>query len=166
MTGQVGDLAYRARALAQAHPLSPMAKRFIDRAVDGERLSQPLPEIGTWAAGALLHGYCVRRVEEQDAGMAAGATYEEMDLDALDARAGAIAGDLRVGDPEPHMIGDPDATFLALDHIIGTEVERRLDRWRDSVDDLAWAELEEYITWWAVKGYALRVAESTQRATA
>jgi hypothetical protein len=166
MSGEVGDLAYRARALAQAHPLSPMAKRFIDRAVAGERLSQPLPETGTWAAAAILHGYCVRRVEEQDAGMAAGAAYEEIDLDLLDARATAIAADLRVGDPGPHMIGDPDVAFQALDHIIGTEVERRLDRWRDSIEAGAWAELEEYIAWWAVKGYAVRVAESAQRATA
>ncbi len=165
MTGTVGDLAYRARALAQAHPLSAMAKRFTDRVVAEERLSQPLPETSIWAAAAILNGYCLRRVEEQDAGIA-GVTYEEVDLDVLDARAAAIAGDLRVGDPGPHMIGDADAAFRALDHIIGSEVERRLDHWRDSVDDAAWAELEEYIAWWAVKGYALRVAESGQRATA
>jgi hypothetical protein len=56
-------------------------------------------------------------------------------------------------------LGDEDVTVAALDRIIASEVTRRLQNWREDIDDEAWAELEEYITWWAVKGYALRVAE-------
>jgi hypothetical protein len=59
------------------------------------------------------------------------------------------------------MLGDDESIIAALDRIIGSEVDRRLDHWRESIDDKAWEELEEYITWWVVKGYALRVAETT-----
>jgi hypothetical protein len=38
-------------------------------------------------------------------------------------------------------------------------VSNRLDHWREAVDDAAWRELEEYVTWWLVQGYAVRVAE-------
>ena len=65
-------LAYRARALAQAHPLTKLARRYLDWAVAGQRTSQPLPEIGIWAGASLLEGYCVRRVEEEDLGLEGG----------------------------------------------------------------------------------------------
>ncbi len=58
-----------------------------------------------------------------------------------------------------HFLAGDERVVAALDRIIASEVNRRLEHWRDSVDDAAWAELEEYITWWVVKGYALRVAE-------
>lgn len=51
--------------------------------------------------------------------------------------------------------------MAALDRIITSEVSRRQDNVRDGVDDDAWAEFEEYIAWWVIKGYALRVAEVT-----
>ncbi len=155
------DLTFRARALAQAHPLSAPAKKFVDRAIAVQRTSQPLPEIGIWAGAAILAGYCLRRVEEEESG-----THVEQpavpvsDLDALDEAATSIAADLRTGDPGPHLLGSEERLFAALDRLIASEVERRLDHWRDTIDAAAWAELEEYITWWLVKGYALRVAES------
>ena len=37
------DLAYRARALAQAHPLTALARRYVDRSVADQRTSQPVP---------------------------------------------------------------------------------------------------------------------------
>lgn len=164
MTLTPEDLTFRARALAQAHPLSPVAKRFVDRAVAVQRTSQPLPEIGIWAGAAVVNGYCVRRVEEDEAGVTFPAVPPppgglDEALDALDESASEIAAELRAGDPSPHLIGDGDRLFATLDRIIASEVERRLDHWRETVDDTAWAELEEYITWWVVKGYALRVAE-------
>ena len=154
------ELAFKARALAQAHPLTPVAKRFVDRAVGDQRTSQPLPEIGIWAGAALINGYCLRRVEESDAGLdLAPAEGPEPDLDELDEDAGRIAAGLRTQGSGGHLLGDEERVVAALDHIIASEVSRRLEHWRDSVDDQAWAELEEYITWWVVKGYALRVAE-------
>jgi hypothetical protein len=165
------ELAFRARALAQAHPLSAPAKRFVDHAVGVQRTSQPLPEIGIWAGAALINGYCLRRVEEDEAGRSFSSGTPRApgqpaadgpgDLEALDTAASTIAADLRAGDPKPHLLGSEECIFAALDRIIGSEVERRLDHWRDTIDDRAWAELEEYITWWVVKGYALRIAESS-----
>jgi hypothetical protein len=155
-----GDLAYRARALTQAHPLTSVAKRYIDKAVAEERTSQPLPEIGIWAGAGMIDGYCVRRVEEVDAGLVLEPIGPEPDLDDLDQAASRIAAELRTDGAFMHVLGEEEATIAALDHIVASEVSNRLDHWRDSIDEKAWAELEEYLTWWIVKGYALRVAES------
>ena len=50
------ELAKRARALAQAHPLTPLARRYQQQTVTSEGDSQPLAEIGIWAGAALLAG--------------------------------------------------------------------------------------------------------------
>ncbi|MDQ3569941.1 MAG: hypothetical protein M3396_04815 [Actinomycetota bacterium] len=160
-----GGLVFEARTLAQGHPLTPLAKRYVDRAVAEQRLSQPITEIGIWAGYALTNGYCLRRVEENAAGLVlAAAEGADTDLDRLDEEAGRVAAELRGADAGRHILGEEEETIAALDQIIAGEVERRLDHWRDSVDEKAWAELEEYITWWAVKGYALRVAEMSMGA--
>jgi hypothetical protein len=157
------ELAYRARALAQTHPLTPLAKRYLDQAVAVQRTSQPVPEIGVWAGASLLCGYCLRRVEENEAGLRLEAVEEGESLpdhEELDALAGEIAAELRTDDAGGHLLSaDPDAVIDALDRIIFSEVRNRLDHWKESIDQKAWEELEEYITWWVVKGYALRVAE-------
>lgn len=208
MSYNAEEVAYRARALAQAHPLTPLAKRYLDRIVAEQRTSQPLPEIGIWAGAAILGGYCVRRVEEGEAGIAGlsppatlgvgaeggadgakGAHGDEgssvggaegvagadgggapgagrapgsrsEEIDALDKAATAIAAKLRTGEPGPHVLGDEDRTVDSLDRIIASEVKRRLDHWRDSIDEHAWEELEEYMAWWVIKGYSLRAAEA------
>jgi len=163
------ELSYRARALAQAHPLTPLAKRYLDQAVAVQRTSQPVPEIGIWAGAAILCGYCLRRVEEEDAGVRLAAVPEEEslpDLEQLDQTAGQVAADLRTDDAGHFLTDDPEAVVDALDRIIFSEVQNRLDHWRDSIDDKAWEELEEYITWYVVKGYALRVAETLTGALA
>lgn len=156
-------VAYRARALAQAHPLTLTAKRYVDRVVADQRTSQPLPEIGIWAGAAILNGYCVRRVEEGDAGLApepeAAGGADEVALDHLEEEATRLAAMLRTGEDGDFLLGDEVRTVETLDRIVGSEVEKRLDHWRDDVDEKAWEELSEYITWWVVKGYALRAAE-------
>jgi hypothetical protein len=155
------DMAYRARALAQAHPLSALAKDYIDRAVAEQRTSQPIPEVGIWAGAAAINGYCLRRVEETEAGLDLVAGDDGLpDLDALEEATTQVAADLRSEDGPSHILGDEDRTIEALDRIIASEVSRRLDHWKDDVDQAAWGELEEYLTWWVVKGYALRVAET------
>ncbi|HEX3540297.1 MAG TPA: hypothetical protein VHT75_07610 [Acidimicrobiales bacterium] len=161
-------LAYRARALAQAHPLSALAKRYQDWASADQGSSQPMPEVGIWAATALLAGYCVRRVEEEDLGLGlAQETGADMTIEELDSAAGRIAAELRRGradGPSTLVLGhrnqaDEDRLIRALDRIVTSEVSNRLDHWREAVDDAAWRELEEYVTWWLVQGYAVRVAE-------
>lgn len=183
MNTDVADLVFRSRALAQAHPLSRLATRYINRAVAQQRVDQPLPEIGIWAGGALIDGYCLRRVEEggvgeRDGGSTADAAAgvgpdsgdgEEVDedpsaeLDRLDAEAAAIAASIRSAEAQ-WAPGAGEHTIAALDLLIARSVERRLDHWRDTIDDKAWSELEEYLTWWVVKGYALRVAEQRSKA--
>jgi hypothetical protein len=155
------DMAYRARALAQAHPLTNLARQLVDRSVAHERTSQPVPEIGIWAGAAAIGGYCLRRVEESEIGLDLKPAEEALlpDIDTLDNMTGRIAAELRVEGAGGHMLTDEDRNIDALDRIIASEVSRRLDHWKDDVDQAAWDELEEYLTWWVVKGYALRTAE-------
>ena len=186
-------LAFRARALAQAHPLSDLARRFVDRAVATERLEQPMPEIGIWAGAALMAGYCLRRVEETTAGggaarSASAAPRSESsdsapapgephplagavavvssggpgasgalaswssrphacDLDRLDERAALLAVLVRRGETASFAIADPVAIEAALDRLVYSAVATRLQQWADDIDDAAWGELEEYLTW-------------------
>jgi hypothetical protein len=157
------ELAYRARALAQTHPLTPLAKRYLDQAVALQRTSQPVPEIGIWAGAALLNGYCLRRVEEEDVDIHLEAEPDAASLpevEQLDEVAQRVAAEIRSDDSGGHLLADDDEVIDALDRIVASEVERRLDHWRESIDKKAWVELEEYLTWWVVKGYALRVAET------
>ena len=60
----IDDLAFRARALAQAHALSPGAASYRTWRLRRDEESHPVPELSSWAATAFLTGYCVRRVEE------------------------------------------------------------------------------------------------------
>ena len=160
------ERAYKARALAQAHPLTSLANRFRKRAVAQEEKDQPMVELARWAGEALLKGYCLRKVEEQDAGVDFDVAGDDTDLDVIEARSAAIAADLRTGDPSPHLLGDADLTFTALDRIITSELSSRADNYRSAVDAAGWQQFEEYIAWWAVYGYALRAAEATSSARA
>jgi hypothetical protein len=153
------DLAYRARALGQAHPMTPLAKRFTDEAIAEQRRSQPMAEIGMWAGAAMLGGYCVRRVEESEAGFEA-PVPQDIELSELDREVTRVADELRDGGPVPFLLGDADLVVETLDRIVASEVHRRLDNLEDNVDEGAWSELEEYLAWWVVRGYALRVAET------
>ncbi|MEO5678180.1 MAG: hypothetical protein ABIS47_00765 [Acidimicrobiales bacterium] len=160
------ERAYKARALAQAHPLTSLAGRYRSRVVAQEERDQPLTELARWAGEALLKGYCLRCVEEQDAGAGGPMADDATDLDVIDAEAAEIAAALREGDPEPHLFGEPALTFDALDRIISTEVGNRSDNYREAVTDAAWHHFEEYIAWWTVRGYALRAAEAGLGASA
>src|SRR5215210_6026320 len=127
-------MAYRARALAQAHPLTALARRYLDAMVARERTSQPVPEIGIWAGGALLNGYCLRRVEEEENGVHleapsvdGGAAATLPDLDRLDEVAVGIAADLRTDGAGGHILGDEPTLVEALDRLVFSDVQRRLD---------------------------------------
>lgn len=161
------ELAYSARALAQAHPLTPLAKSYLDRAVAEQRTSQPLPEVGIWAGSGLTQGYSLRCVEEIEVGMELEVQGEDRrpDLDRLEADASRVAAELRTGSGSPFLLGE-ETIIDALDHLVHSQVDRRLEHWRDTIDEAGWAEMEEYLTWWVVKGYALRVAEAAAGALA
>lgn len=154
------SLVFKARALAQAHPLSPSAERYVNRVVARERTTQPQAEIGIWAGNGLTVGYCLRRIEEVEV------TGERMDatdlvFDVADARASDVAASIRTDAPDGTFLMSEETIVRTLDELIAGEIDRRLDHWKGTVSTDTWAELEEYIAWWVVKGYALRIAETT-----
>ncbi|HEX2699074.1 MAG TPA: hypothetical protein VHM89_02585 [Acidimicrobiales bacterium] len=163
MTGpDADDLARQARTLAQAHPLSPLAGQFVNRSVAEQSANQPSPEIGTWAGACLTNGYCLRRVEENEAGLVLQVQADvPVDVDALGTEAARIATALRTPDSDSHFLIEEDRVIGALDRIISSEVGRRLDNLRTAIDKEAAIEVEEFLTWWTVQGYALRAAEQS-----
>lgn len=167
-----GDLlAHKARALAQSHPLTPLAKRFADRASAAEQQGQPVKIVADWSMAALTAGYCVRRVEEHEAGLALAATDGGApDLDEVESTSLRIISALRDPDAEPapthRFLLDEALVVAALDRVITSEISRREDNVRAGVDAEAWAEFEDYLAWWVIKGYALREAEAVVGALA
>lgn len=156
----LGDdtLSFRARALAQAHPLTSAAKALIDRHERAEAAAQPLAEIGQWVASAMLAGYCLRTVEEDRAGIATVA-LAGVDLDDLDVAADRMVAAVRAGEGtvDPN---ECDEVIRTLDGLIASEIERRIEPWREQVGEDAWQSFEEYIAHWTIKGYGLRAAEA------
>lgn len=147
--------------MAETTPLSALAARFVDREVAEQLFAQPFAELGAWAGEAFVEGYCLRLLEEDQAGLVVGTVDLCGDLERLDASVATVADGLRVGDPVPYLLGDPDVTFHAVDRIIAAVIKKRLEHHRGFAVDRPWADLEEYITWWVVQGYAVRVAETT-----
>lgn len=153
----------RARALAQTHPFTPRSYRYVNGVVDHERQHQPSPEMGVWAGQALMAGYCLRRVEEQDGpdGQGPGAAAAASLPASLDAAASHVAELLRTEGAEPYLMSREEQVVEALDRLIEGEVERRLGDWAEGerLDEDMRAELEEYLAAWTIKGYALRVVD-------
>ena len=155
----VGDLCFAARALAQTHPMTEASLRYRQQCFESERARQPVSELADWASTALLVGYCLRRSEEQrvhrdrlPAVPAAG----EIDLENV----AALSESLRVGDAGSVSLLPAEVTVAALDRIIATELDKRNEHLREQMDDASWSELEDYIAWWVIHGYALRAGES------
>ena len=159
----VDDLCFAARALAQTHPMTEASHRYRQECLEGERRRQPVTELADWAATALLVGYCLRRSEERrvydGAFTAAASTGDEIDLDHVT----ALSESLRLGDPGSVSLLPADVTIAALDRIIGTELDKRKEHLREQLDDASWSELEDYIAWWVIHGYALRASERPKR---
>lgn len=167
MGADAEDLARQARTLAQAHPLTALASEFVNRAVAEQTASQPSPEVGAWAGACLTNGYCLRRVEENEAGLVLQVQKDaDVGIDQLGEDATRIAGELRnPGSTGPFLI-DEDRVVPALDRVIASEVSRRIDNIRNALDREALAEIEEFLTWWTVQGYGLRAAEMAAGALA
>lgn len=160
MGAEADDLARRARTLAQAHPLTALASDFVNRSAGEQVRAQPMAEVAAWVTAALTNGYCVRRVEENDAGLILQFQPDAgVDVDRLGEEAGRIAAEVREGRSNGSFLVDEDLVIDALDRIISSEVGRRTDNVKGSIDEAATDEVAEYLTWWVVQGYALRVAE-------
>ena len=158
------DVIFRARALAQAHPLSQLASRYVNHIVAREREAQPHDELGTWAGYALTNGYCLRRIEEVDVlndyAPNDSAHAGDQDLDRLEKLVTALAEMIRTSGAEDHYLFGEDRVIDGLDRMIEGEIDRRLEPWKGTVPAETWRELENYLAWWVVKGYALRIAEA------
>lgn len=155
----------RARALAQTHPFTPRSYRYVNAVVARERDARPSPEMGLWAGQAIMVGYCLRRVEEQDGGGPGALTADPEAVAALpaslDDAASHVAWLLRTEGAEPYLLSPEGPLVETLDRLIEGEVERRLGDWGEGerLDDDMKSELEEYLAWWTIKGYALRVVD-------
>lgn len=154
------DLARQARTLAQSHPFSPVAGQYMHASVDEQSKHQPNSEVGTWAGACLTNGYCLRRVEENQAGLMLQVQADSaVSASDLGTEAARLTASLRTSGAGIDYLIDEDDVIGALDHIIASEVSKRLDNLRNSIDKDAAAEIEEFLTFWTVQGYSLRVAE-------
>jgi hypothetical protein len=157
----VDALVFRSRALAQAHPFTTDGYRFMRRVVDRERLAQPRPELGEWAGHALTTGYCLRRVEEVDVTGDRADDPPVPDLAAAEEQAEVVVRALRTDGLDEQALFPEPVLVETLDRLILGEIDRRLDQWRGAVDPERWRELENYLAWWVLKGYAFRVVETS-----
>lgn len=154
----VSDLCFTARALAQTHPMTEASLRYRQQCFESERARQPVTELADWASNALLVGYCLRRSEEQrvhEDRLPAVSAAGEVDLENV----AALSESLRVGDAASVSLLAADVAVAALDRIIATELDKRREHLREQLDDASWSELEDYIAWWVIHGYALRAGE-------
>jgi hypothetical protein len=151
---EASDLAYRARALAQAHALTETAIAFRTHHIDAERSRQGMAQFAEWAAVAFLTGYCVRRVEESVTDV------DSLVAAAIDAEvAMRVATALRTD--QPVTLLDDAVVVEALDRVILSEIAKRADQWKEQIDAADWAEFETYIAWWVTFGYGARTAETS-----
>lgn len=152
------DLIFRTRALGQSHPFSPAVYRYTNATVEHERERQPVEHMGIWAGHAITAGYCLRRVEEEDTHTVLHEAPEPLPDD-LDQASTHLATLLRTEGADPYLLYPEDQLVDALDHLIAGEIDRRLSQWDDIIDPESWELLEDYLAWWVIKGYALRVVE-------
>ena len=154
----VAEVCFAARALAQSHPMTPVALAYLRRRLESERSRQPVGEPADWAGAAMVVGYCLRRTEENR--VARPPVLRDTDAVDLERAAVALAGGLRDGDAGEVTLLPASVTVAALDRLIGTELDKRREHLREQLDDAAWAELSEYLAWWVVHGYCIRAAEA------
>jgi len=167
VTLSLDDIVFRSRALAQTHPFTRRAQAYLNSAVAREKADQPVQDMAIWASHAMTVGYCLRRVEEQDDGRSekwepAGESIEGWEQ--LEELTTNIANKISTEQASDFLLYPEPILVDALDRIIGGEVDRRLSDIAEGVDSDTFAELEQYVAWWTLKGYSLRVAE--QLATA
>jgi hypothetical protein len=156
---RVADLTFKARALAQAHPLTVTATAYREQMIAEERRTQPMTEFSEWAATAFLVGYCIRRVEEADCGLAPDTSSGSDALVPLGHDAVRFSDEVRGGRPAGTRLLEQELVERLLDRVISTEIEKRVEHWKAQISKADWAMFEEYVAWWVIHGYALRAAE-------
>ena len=164
----IDDLAFRARALAQAHALSPRATSYRTWRLRRDEESHPMPELSSWAATAFLTGYCVRRVEESICVDDRPATCDRMpgaDWELAWERSAAVAAASLVDPLTPTPVTRLSRAVVvgALDAVIGREVDKRNEHVREHLSPLDWSQFEAFVAWWVMHGYAIGVVEFEQR---
>lgn len=162
---RVGDLTFKARALAQAHPLTVTATVYRDQMVAEERRTQPMPEFADWAGTALLVGYCIRRVEEADRDKMPDTDGLTEALVPLAHETVRLSDEVRNGRAAGTRLLEPALVEALLDRVISTEIDKRVEHWKGQISGSDWAAFEAYIAWWVVHGYSLRAAEVLRSAT-
>lgn len=166
----IDDLAFRARALAQAHALSPRATAYRTWRLRRDEASHPVPELSSWAATAFLTGYCVRRVEESmcvddrraTSNCPLGADWE-LAWERVAVHAAASLVDPST--PTPLTRISRAVVVGALDAVIGREVDKRNEHVREHLSPLDWSQFEAFVAWWVMHGYAIGVVEFEERAS-
>ena len=162
---RIADLTFKARALAQAHPLTLTATAYREQMIIEERRTQPMPEFADWAATAFLVGYCIRRIEEADCGLAPDTESASDALVPLGHDAVRFSDEVRAGRPAGTRLLDPAMVEQLLDQVIGTEIDKRVEHWKTQISKADWAMFEDYIAWWVIHGYSLRAAEIERSST-
>lgn len=157
---RVADLTFKARALAQAHPLTITATTYREQMITEERRNQPMAECADWAATAFLVGYCIRRVEEAETDRMVDTTSQIDALVPLAHDAVRLSDEVRQGRPAGPQLLDEALVEALLDRVISTEIEKRADQWKAQVSSADWAMFEDYVAWWVIHGYAMRSAEA------
>lgn len=163
------DLAFRARALAQAHALTERALAYRAWRVGRDKAQHSIPELSTWAATAFLTGYCVRCVEEswptanmslqaanlslQGKVLGATGSFEEW------ASRGSIFADSLARDPDTTLV-EHRCVLDALDNVIGKEIDKRAEHVKEQVSGADWNDFETFIAWWVLHGYSIRSVEA------
>lgn len=156
---RVDDLTFKARALAQAHPLTVTAAVYRDQMVAEERRTQPMPDFADWAGTALLVGYCIRRVEEADRDKMPNTDGLTEALVPLAHETVRLSDEVRNGRPAGVQLLEPALVEALLDRVISTEIDKRVEHWKGQISASDWETFEVYIAWWVVHGYSLRAAE-------
>jgi hypothetical protein len=156
----IDDLCFTARALAQTHPMTASALRYKQRCFEDERSRQHVTDLGDWATTALLVGYCLRRAEERDSGVAV--VLVPVAPDGYVGPATLRAERLCDGDADSVTLFSADVTIASIDRIIGTEIHKRDEHMREQLSEQAWEEFEQYIAWWVIHGYCVRAVETVR----
>lgn len=160
VSDRVSDLTFKARALAQAHPLTVTATAYREQMIEEERRTQPMSEFADWAGTAFLVGYCIRRIEEADVlGELPETTPQTDALVPLAHETARFSDEVKLGRPAGVQLLEQSLVEELLDTVISTEIDKRTEHWKGQVSAADWAMFESYIAWWVIHGYSMRAAE-------
>ena len=155
------DLAFRARALAQAHALTEAGLRYRAWRIEHDRPQHPIPELSTWAATAFLTGYCIRCVEESWPPVSpqrpGPEEHADDNFEMWHRRASDFANALPT-DTRSTLL-DHRVVVAAIDDVIAREIDKRTEHVKEQVPESEWSRFQDFVGWWVVHGYSIRAVE-------